>query len=182
MKEGYEKLEKPWTEYIQIFRYQNSYFSAQQLMKITKDSWTQTNQTKYRKLREPEKWEEINKLYGVEVLLAAPLSTKHLIVTNGDVLLASTLSVTDNRGKSTVYYTDNGKVYKGIYRANIVFNKFIDSEFPILTGKVHYIDGNMNNADISNIDYLDSAKRRRGAKRTKIVKIGNDADSNKYCY
>ena len=176
------KLEKDWTEYIQIFKYNDLYWTAAEVVKQTKTSWPQSNQTKYDKFHNAAKWAEIEKQYGVEVLLAAPLGKKHLIVTNGAVLLENTLKETCKNGLSVVNYMDNGKTFSGVYRANLVMKKFMDSEFKAFEGKVYYIDKNMNNPDIDNIDVLDPTLRKQGKAKPQKKSKGAAEDSDKLCY
>lgn len=176
------KLENDWTTYIQLFKYNDLYWTAALVVKQTKASWPQSNQTKYDKFHNAAKWTEIEKQYGVEVVLAAPLGKKHLILTNGAVLLGSTLTETCKNGLSVVSYMDNGQNFSGIYRANIVMKKFMDSNFNAIEDRVYYIDKNMNNTSIDNIDVLDSSLRKRGKPKPQKKSKGAAVDSDKLCY
>ena len=143
----------------------------------------QVSKTKYRKFSGPSKWSEIEKLYGIEVVLAATLGKNHLITTDGAGLNDGSLKETCKNGLSVVNFMDNGINYCSVYQVNLIMKKFIDSSFSITNGKVYYIEKDLNNSTLDYIDFLDSSLRKQGMPKTKAKPKGSAAeDSNKYCY
>ena len=155
MKKGYEHLYQPLNNYEIVFKYAGTYHNLRYLNKIT-TNWNQSRSTKSRVAKDPSRWDEAARLYGVEFFAAAPLYDKHLILTNGDVLFRDSYTLVCDNGLSVVKFIDNGD-YFDLFRANIVYKKFVNPNFDLIKDQLFYLDGNMNNPDISNLLMKDAA-------------------------
>ena len=163
MRPGYQNLYKPLTEFLVVVRINNIYYPSSALNKATSEIWKVSRMTKYRILHNPDKWEELEVKTGIGIYIAAPLYDKHLIVSNGDVLNKNTLTLVCDNGLSVVRFTDAGD-YFSLYRANIVYRKFIDPNHPLESNDIFYLDMNINNADIGNIMLKDGEQASRKKK------------------
>lgn len=166
MKAGYEKIYKDLNEFTKVFKYKNLYFPISRIYSVLKEEWTVSRSTMNRWVNNPDKWDEIKMISGAEVLIAAPVGEKHLIITNGDLININTLTLVCDNGRSTVSFTQDGKSYT-IYRANLVYKKFIDPEYDLRNKDIFYLDMNMNNADISNLMYKNKEGKKSKTKRRK---------------
>lgn len=147
---GFEKLEKDISEYEKVYKKDGAYYTKNAAIKEIMKTWEQSKATLYNKMNNPEKWDEIYEKTGFQVELMEPVGDRHYITTCGDVITNGLAIVKRSKDTRYVIFRLNGQDIR-IFPAKLVIAAFIDSTFDLEGDKVYYIDGQMDNADISNV-------------------------------
>lgn len=183
MKQGYERLYKPISDFEYVYKYKDSYFTVKQIKKLTKTTWLIDPRTKERILTNPDRWIELLN-QNIEPFVVAEVAAEHLITTDGELLRRSTLNIVGSKNQGRAIFQEAGGIYD-FYRASIVYKKFIDPTFDIEKQECWFIDGDYTNAAIYNLMAKDKSGDSAAARKKAKIKKGTVQrikDEQEYSY